>query len=281
MDSLPENIVLVVDDIGIPFSHYNTGFPVPFDSYKRLLELAQQFNLAIPVAAITCFFDLDNISRMAEINKDAEKIIDFLNSHSEYLPVWNHGLTHRYNGHLTEFLLLSPERRVPENIQREHLALSQEILRKTGLTAHDILVPSGHAWEPNVTDKIAHELGFKGITIMGCLKRPFTEWIRNFREPCLRKWKDSRYLHSLYRLGLGISMKRDFDIWDYLKMHQYIHPTNRFIKFLVRRNQNMESKLHHFCAHIQNFVAAESLKIWKRILQDLLRWKKNWQNVTS
>jgi hypothetical protein len=267
-------IVLVVDDIGMPFSQYTTGFAIPMDAYYLLLELAHEFNLIIPVAAVAAFLDVDNISGKVEVNKDAGRIIDFLRTNSEILPVWNHGLTHRYGGRLTEFLLYTSDGSVPRNIQYDHLAVSQEIIKKAGLGCPTILVPPGHAWEPDVTDAIALELGFEGIAIVEGIKTPFKQWIRHPNKPFQKTWPPSKHLDSLFRQGLGISVsKHTFEMKDYLKMRQYVLPSNRIIKLLVRRTRGSSVLYDHFYAHIQNFADIKSLKIWRRILRDLLKWE--------
>ena len=270
-----KKIVLAVDDIGMSFSQYTTGFAIPMDAYYLLRELAHEFNIIIPVAAIAAFLDVDNISGKAEVNRDADRIIDFLKTNSEALPVWNHGLTHRYGERLTEFLLYTTDESVPRSVQHDHLAASQEIIEKAGLGRPSILVPPGHAWEPDVTDVVAMELGFRGIAIVEGIKTPFKQWVRHPNKPFKKTWPPSRHLNSLFRLSLGISVLKNTIEWkDYLKMHQYILPSNRIIEYLARRTRGSGVQHDHFYAHIQNFVDIKSLRFWRRIIRDLLIWEK-------
>jgi hypothetical protein len=266
---------LVVDDIGIPYSYYDSGFKVGMDPLERILGLAEDFDVRIPVAVIAGFLDVCGVSGRVPPNQDAGRIIEFLGAHPDRLPVWNHGLTHSRSGRLTEFQVFADEDRVPEETQRESLALSQEIFREVGLGEPDTLVPPGHAWEPGVTDRLAKELGFRSIAISMGKKTPFRRWLRHPGRPFERTWGASEYLESRFRLGLGISAsKKDFLFKDYIKMRQYICPANGLVRLLTQRTRKSEIVPDHFYAHIQNFADAESMGTWRLVLRVLVGWKK-------
>lgn len=268
-----KRIVLVVDDGGIPFDKSNgTSNPIPFDAYQRILELAEKFNLIIPIAVIADFIDVDGISSNYRlINKDAERIIAFLKKNAFRLPVWNHGLTHSYKNHETEFFIYGAQETVPESFQREHFEMSQTIFKNVGLKPPEVFVPPGHAWEPGVTDRIAKEFGIKTIAIREFEKRELRSWLKTPRSPYKMKWKRSLHLRSIYRLGLGItSTKRHFSNFDVVKTQAYIWPQNILLHFLIHRNIRLTQKTDHFFAHIQNFSDSNAMWFWDKIFSYLV-----------
>ncbi len=170
---MSDKVFLVIDDIGIPNERPDlTGVTIEFSNYQRLLRIAEENDVCIPVAVTAAFLDTDNISGLGLANKDSERIVLFLSENQQYLPVWNHGLSHRFEEEFTEFGSYKEGKQVSNEIQREHLEVSQQIFSYLGLGKPDVFVPPAHAWILGVTDLIAGEIRFKYMAIRQFEKRP-------------------------------------------------------------------------------------------------------------
>ena len=97
---------LVFDDGGFIYSKpNNTGFKIDTKVYYRLLSLAKKNEIKIPVACTAAFFDVDNISKLNTVHPEAERILKMFDENRDFLEIWNHGLTHRYQSDFLEFYL--------------------------------------------------------------------------------------------------------------------------------------------------------------------------------
>lgn len=265
-----DGIVLVVDDGGFPCENGDALEP-----YKRIGELAERFNVIVPVAVTACYIDLNNIAGLERINRDAEKIVDFLRTNTNRLPVWNHGLTHAYGEASTEFALYGvPSGSVPESVQQSHFELSQRIFRDAHLPLPRVFVPPGHAWEPTVTDRLAAAAGFSHIAIREFEKKSLGGWLLSPRNPYLATWDEPQGVKPLYRLGLGIPhYQHRLGRGDRRKVRIYTRPGNVLTRLLVYRTTGLVRKPHHFFAHVQNFVNPGSEKFWADVITILLNFR--------
>ena len=250
---------LVFDDGGLIYSNpNNTGFKIDVKVYERILFLAKNNNIKIPIACNAAFFDIDNISKLYTVNPKAEKILKIFDNNKEYLEIWNHGLNHRFKNECTEFYSYDAGT-VSYNYQLEHLKLSQEIFNKLCIKP-TVFVPPGHAWEQGVTDKIAKEVGIDTIAIREFEKTNFKSWIKNPFKPYKETWGKSEHINTLFRLGLGISFdKIYFNEKSKQKMFDYV--SNQFPKsVLINRKFKLKYPVDHFFAHIQNLQKKESVE---------------------
>ena len=266
-----DGILLVVDDAGLPFDNPDgTGVPVPFDAYLRVLDLAQRFGVTIPVATTAGFIDVNNISGLGLASPHAERLVAFLDENRCWLPIWCHGLTHRFGTSFTEFDLYDNEGGVPAGRQSEILERSRGLFASLGLDPPSVLVPPGHAWQPGVTDRLARAAGFDTIAIRQFEKTTVGRWLCRPSRRYKRTWSDSSHLNTLYRLGLGLRYnKRDMSAWDLSRCKRYIFSTRPVVSAVLHRRLSVETP-HHFFAHIQNFSSADSMVFWKRIMEQLL-----------
>jgi hypothetical protein len=268
-----KRIIFVVDDGGLAFDRPDGhGYRIGLECYERVLNLAIRHDITIPIAVTAGFIDIHNLAGLELKNPDAHELIEFLKLHQKRIPVWNHGLTHTYDGSLTEFQLYAHSMKVPENIQRQHLELSQNIFESVGLIRPTVFVPPGHAWEQGVTDRLAKEFGIKHIAIREFEKAPLLQWLTSQRRPYLWRWEPSQYLNTIYRLGLGIPYNRrrltSFSCWKAMK---YIEPGNMFFHYLIHRTKQDIEKPHHFFAHIHNFIYPSADGCWDRLIERILK----------
>jgi hypothetical protein len=267
-----KNIILVIDDGGLPTEHPDgSGYPLGLDCYQRILELAETLDIVVPIAVTAGFIDIRNRANLKYTNPNKDKLIQFLIDNRRRLPVWNHGLTHSFDQQPTEFLLLNPIRKVPEQTQRHHLELSQTIFEECGLGRPGVFVPPGHAWETGMTDKLAKQEGIQCIAMREVEKTPLNYWIRHPGTPYWQRWQASDHLATLYRLGLGIPYnKRHFNSFDQWKAVQYANPANTFIRYAIHRSMKPPIPPHHFFAHVHNFSNVNALEFWVPLTKKLL-----------
>ena len=260
--------MLVIDDGGFITSNPDgSGFPIPFKTYVRVLELAKRHEIKIPIACTACFFDLDNISGVATPNPDADRLLKLFADNPHHLELWNHGLTHRLRDGYTEFLEYGSDP-VPEAIQVLHLESSRQIFKQVGFNT-EILVPPGHAWEQGVTDRLASELGFKVIAAREFEKAPMHLIVRNSAQRDLMKWTHSRYLETRFRLGLGLKFDQTtFSDWGLLRTTAYVRGAF-WARLLLNRRLGLKYPVHHYFAHIQNFVDSSSDNFFDQVMSGI------------
>lgn len=260
---------LVVDDGGFSTSSPDgAGFAVGLSHYETLAELAERHGLRVPLAVTAGFVDLGNLSGEGLAGPESSRLVDFLKRHESVLPVWNHGLTHRYGDHLTEFGVRGSAVGVPEEVQARSVELSQAIFADLGLAVPQTLVPPGHAWEPGVTDRLASRAGIRAIAIREFEKTSPGAWLVRPWRRFERAWPRSDFLGTLYRSGLGVAYdKRRFESWDLWKARQFARPSPRWLALLIHRTPSVRPP-HHFYAHIQNFTAS-SVGFWDRLIPAL------------
>jgi hypothetical protein len=272
MRTIDKKTIFVVDDGGFILDRPDgSGYRIGMECYERVLELAIRHHISIPIAVTAGFIDIHNQAGLGLCNPYANELIEFLKSHQDYLPVWNHGLTHNHNSARTEFLLYDSNEKVPEEKQRRHLELSQQIFKSVGLQLPTVLVPPGHAWEPGVTDRLAKEFGINQIAIREFEKTTLLQWLTNQRKPYRYYWQPSQHLNTIYRLGLGIPCNKyqlnRFLCW---KAMRYIAPSNAILHYLIHRTKQSINMPHHYFAHIQNFILPDAEKCWDRLIEHIL-----------
>lgn len=261
--------ILVIDDGGFSYERADsTGFPISLDNYSIILGLAKKHNIHIPIAVTAAFLDIKNISELGIANSSADKIIDFFKNNKKYVSVWNHGLNHMYNGEFTEFGSYSGSNRSPKE-QSHILDISQKIFSSVGLAKPEVLVPPGHFWQQNVTDKISSKYGIKSIAIRESEKSRILD-VLLFKSGFFKKtWNKSKYLGTIYRLGLGIKYnKTNFSRWDILKMKKYVSRLSWAMNLIVHRKLNPIVP-GHFFAHLQNFSRPESGIIFSEVIRQI------------
>jgi len=265
---------IVFDDGAFPsFYPDGTGPVIPFENYQRLLELAERTNTVIPIAVTTAFIDVNNIASMNLTHQNSAQIVQFLQLNKDRLPVWNHGLTHHYEKNFFEFSPCTNSTAVPEEYQHKHLDLSQEILTSLDLGNMSIFVPPSHCWQWGVTDYIAQQYDIQAIAIRQFEKSSLLDWLKQPRHPYTITWPESRYLTTLYRLGLGIAADLpEINAIQTWKAKQYIQPSNRFLYYLIHRSKTSVKRPHHFFAHIQNLSSKGSLENWVSIINNLKKF---------
>ena len=266
-----EKVLLVVDDIGAANELPDgSGAPIDFSNCQRLLRIAIENKVRIPVAVTAGFLDIDNVAGLGVTNRHADKIIRILEENRQHLPVWNHGLTHRFEDEYTEFGSYKQGRDVSAELQRQHLEVSQKIFKSIGLGEPDVFVPPAHAWVPGVTDKIVGELGFSAMAIRQFEKKSLTDWLKSPSHPYKQTWPQPAVIETYYRLGLGIPYNvRSVGLFQYLKSRQYISPGNKAIRFMLYRSADTIMKPHHYFAHIQNLTTDKSVYWMGKIIQQL------------
>lgn len=266
---------IVFDDGGLITSNPdNTGFKIDFVAYERLLELAKRNDIKIPIACTASFFDFNNCYDKSIINKNAEKIIRLVQNNKDYLEIWNHGLTHMYNNEYTEFYSYV-NGKVSHEIQEYNIKTSRQIFETAGIKTQTF-VPPGHAWEQDVTDLIASKYGFKEIAVREFEKTSLKSWIKNPLNRYKKQWNKSKYINTLFRLGLGIPHdKTNFAKRDYKKTKLYI--TQPFpINILINRKIKFQFYVDHFFAHIQNLSDEKSLAFFDYVIKKMkLKVNKN------
>lgn len=275
MDYL-NRIPIVFDDGGFPTANPDgTGFPVGLEPYKRILELAETNDIVIPVAVTAAYLDVNNVAGLGQVHEKAEEIILFLTRNRHRIPVWNHGLTHCYSKHSTEFDVLDNRLSVPRDIQEEHIALSQEILRISDLGEHKVFVPPGHLWEQDVTDLLAARAGYEYMAAGQFIKTPINRWFLQPNKPHLRLWQDSDHLRLLYRHNTGIThLKTRFNAIDRFKTSIFLDPQNPVTKRIVYRSGSGIREPNHFFAHVQNLVHSDSIPFWDFVIRKILATRK-------
>lgn len=268
------NNFLVFDDGGMTHSNPNGfGYELCYEIYERILKLAKENEIQIQIACNAIFFDVDNIAKLNMINPHCDKILNLLHKNIDHITVWNHGLNHQYLNESTEFYSYI-NGKIDYKYQEEHIKISQEIFDKIGFNTN-VLVPPGHAWEQDVTDKIAKKYGIKSIAIREFEKKSLTEWIKSPLNPYKKTWQESKYLNSLFRLGLGI--KYDslyFDSKIYHRVNDYI--LSQFPKsLLIHRRLKLKYPIDHFFAHIQNLQNPNNFQLFDQIIKKIKSLKIN------
>ena len=263
-----KNNVLVFDDGGMTHSNPDgTGFKIDTKVYDRILLLAKKNDIKIQIACNAVFFDIDNIAGMNLLNPDCDKILKLFDDNKNYLEIWNHGLNHRYKNESTEFFSYN-EGSISYNYQKEHLKLSQEIFVKNSFSP-TVFVPPGHAWEQNVTDKIAKEQGLTSIAIREFEKTSLKSWIRNPGKPYKMTWEKSESLNTLFRLGLGIAFDQVF-FNDKVKSKMSNYISNSFPQsLLINRKLKLKYPVDHFFAHIQNLQDKKSVDYFDNAIKQI------------
>jgi hypothetical protein len=271
MDYL-DRVPIVFDDGGFPFAAPDgSGFRVGLEPYGRILDLAEKNDVVIPVAVTSAFIDTGDIAGLGMAHESSGEIIDFLLRNRERMPVWNHGLTHRIQGHFTEFGKPREEKAATAERQEKHLRLSQEIFHSAGLGRPNVFVPPGHVWESGVTDRIAAMLGIRYMAVGQFLKAPIGNWLLHPLNPHLRRWTGSDHLELLFRHGTGIPhTKTRFSELDRLKASLFLKPGSRLVKQLVFRTASGISEPHHYFAHVQNLVDPASFEFWDFVIGRIL-----------
>jgi hypothetical protein len=265
--------VLVFDDGGMTHSNPDgTGFKIDLKVYDRMLLLAKKNNIKIQIACSAAFFDIDNIAGLSLLNPECDKILKLFDDNKDFLEIWNHGLNHRYKNECTEFFSYK-DGAISLEYQKEHLKLSQDIFKKVNISPN-VFVPPGHAWEQNVTDKIAKEFGLNAIAIREFEKNSFKAWIKNPMQPYKMTWEKSQNINTLFRLGLGIAFDRvHFDEKVKHKMSNYI--TNRFPQsLLINRKLKLKYPVDHFFAHIQNLQDPNSVDYFDNAIKQIKELKR-------
>ena len=260
--------ILVFDDGGMTHSNPDgTGFKIDIKVYDRILLLAKMNDIKIKIACNAVFFDTDNIAGLNMLNPECDNILKLFDLNKDYLEIWNHGLNHRYKNEFTEFFSYE-NGSVSQKYQREHLKLSHDIFIQSGFNP-DVFVPPGHAWEQNVTDKIAKQLGYTSIAIREFEKTSFKSWIKNPRRPFKMTWDKSENLDTLFRLGLGIAFDHiNFDLKVKFKMSNYI--SNKFpLSFFLNRKSKLKYPIDHFFAHIQNLQNPNNVTYFDNVIKHI------------
>ena len=266
---------LVFDDGGFIFSNPdNSGFKLNFELYTRILQLAQLNEVKIAIACTAMFFDIDGLYSKNNINPNIDLLIKFFHKNKDYIELWNHGLTHMTdNNRMTEFFCYEDGNIKKEN-QEFNIRTSQDIFSKIDLPPN-IFVPPGHAWEQDVSDKIAAKYNIEHIAIREFEKSNFREWIKCKTKRYKKEWTPSKELNSLFRLGLGIAYnKTQFTKKDYLKSSHYINNTIPF-SILANRKLKLKNSIDHFFAHIQNLQNSNSINYFDMIIKLIKKNKFN------
>ena len=266
--------VLVFDDGGMTHSNPDgTGFKIDIKVYDRMLLLAKKNDIKIQIACNAVFFDVDNIAGLNLLNPECDKILKLFDDNRSYLEIWNHGLNHRYKNECTEFFSYK-DGPISYDYQKEHLKLSQDIFKKNNILP-TVFVPPGHAWEQNITDKIAEEQGITAIAIREFEKTSFKAWIKNPGKPYKMTWEKSESINTFFRLGLGIAFDRvNFDQKVKRKMSNYI--ANRFPQsLLINRKLRLKYPVDHFFAHIQNLQDPNSVDYFDDVIKQIKGLKNN------
>jgi hypothetical protein len=265
----PNNTKYIVFDDGgfINSNPDNSGFPIGFNVYERILELAKKNEIIIPLACTANFFDIDRLYNKSKINPDAVKIMNLIRDNSDYLELWNHGLTHMFKNDYIEFYsYLDGE--IDRTVQFEKFKLSQKIFNRLGFFPVTF-VPPGHAWEPGVTDLISKAFGIKSIAIREFEKTPANIWFQNPFKRYKKEWESSNHLNTYFRLGLGLSHDQTlFDKKTYFKT--LLHIRNRFpLNILTNRKIRLKNKVDHYFAHVQNLVNESSIEYFTFVIKIL------------
>ena len=83
---------IVFDDGGYIYSNPDgTGFRLKHKIYERIINLAKEFNIKIPIACVASFFDIDKLYDNSNINPNIDKILNLLTNNKDYIEIWNHG----------------------------------------------------------------------------------------------------------------------------------------------------------------------------------------------
>ncbi len=268
--SLSDRILLVVDDVGMPTVYADgTGAPIPLAAYERVLRLAESRDLTIPMGVPAAYLSPEGERFGVVVNARGAEVVALLRDNSRRLPVWNHGLNHRFLTWRTEFLDYATGRAPAADEQERHLRLSQEILAELGLGRPRVFIPPGHGWQPDTTDRLARRVGLEAICLRAWEKTPVAHWLRRPSRRYWRRWELSRHLASLPRLGLGLpAAQTAIGRTSALKSRLFIHRPAP-ARWLIQRTFSHSWRPHHFFAHIQNFSSSRCLAFWERTLDEL------------
>jgi len=266
---------LVLDDGGLIYSNPdNSGFFLNIDIYDRILTLAKQCEIRIPIACTAIFFDIDEKYSKNKFNPKAERIVRLIQDNPAYLQLWNHGLTHTYDSEYIEYFSYSGGA-INQDLQNKHIEASQNIFRSLGF-APDTLVPPGHAWEEGVTDAIAQNYGIRNIAIREFEKTSLRDYLKKPWKRYKKEWAKSNHLNTYYRLGLGITYDQtEFHSIMVKRSEKYIKNTFPNSIFNLRKLK-LSNPVDHFFAHVQNFNNPESLDIFSHIIRIIKKEKSRW-----
>ncbi len=258
----------IIDDGAFPYALPEKECPVGMKVYENILKIAKAFQVRIPICLTLKHLDSTGISKEADPVPYCDELVSFLKENQKYLEIGYHGLTHEYQQHVGEFFRLDTNQAVPEEVQREHIQLSQDIFESWGLNFPELFVPPYHAWEEGVTDRLLSELGVKYIVSMPILKVGAHHYT----------WKGSQHLAFYPRKSLGLSGSDcHFSMNDFRKIRFY--PQKTVLEFVKDHIQpiSLMSKLrihhslfpkpvHSFMTHIGNFFD-ESLDFWLKLFE--------------
>jgi hypothetical protein len=209
------------------------------------------------------------MSNIGDVNKNIDQILDLFYKNSDFLEIWNHGLTHSSNDLATEFY--NYERgSVNVKVQDESLRLSQKIFSNAGFDI-TTLVPPGHAWESGVTDRIASYYGINTIAVREFEKKNITQWIKSPLHPFKQTWEESRYVNTIFRLGLGIPY--DLTIFS----DKVFDRTKRFLNgstlevLRMNRFKSLHYPVDHYFAHVQNLQNQNSMAYFNMCINEIKR----------
>lgn len=249
-------VFIIIDDGGFPYLEVAENRKIIlFDNYLNILRLAKDFEIRIPICVTMQYLDINNVSGCGEPISYARQLIELLHNNKKHIETGYHGLIHRYQNHAGEFYSLDINKPVPEEIQREHIHKSSLIFKDLGIEFPKLFVPSFHAWEAGVTDKILAEYGTQYLVSV-----PATRYNNHNYQ-----WAGSKYLAFLPRGDLGI-----YSFHYHLDRNKSKIAKECILPGLWRRIRHKRKPVHSYMTHITNFFP-ETYEFWK----ELFGWVRN------
>lgn len=267
--------LLVVDDGGRPYlKEGSQHLPVTMQTYQLLLEIAQSFEIILPVAYVFRYLDVNNLSGLGGALDYADELIDFMHEYEQQLPIFHHGLTHGYDyiigdpcwtGTHAEFFDIDHGRSITEEQQARHIAICDEICKELALDTPEVFVPPCHAWEPGVTDRLLAASGITQIITVSRLRF----------QGRIYRYDNSPYLRVLPRKPIGISHNMigiALNSKTLKKALRTVIPMNWF--WCLREHRKFSNPLmHSYYVHVTNFMP-DTREFWFRFF-DAIRSRSN------
>jgi hypothetical protein len=259
---------LVIDDGGRPYAGRDPhSEPIGMSHYELVLDLANKFDLTIPIAYTLRYLDHKNASGLGGALDYASDLTDFIRDNKARLPFYHHGLTHGYDyviddplwtGSHAEFFNLDTGTPVPDAQQARHFMLARRVCESQALGTPEAFVPPCHAWEPTVTDR---HLADSGISRLITVPR-FTFLGRTYDQG------QSSYVSVLPRRSLGVSASMTSGQLTEDKLREsgrLLAPTSW--RWSLRYFRDLGTHLvHSYYAHITNFDPPAK-EFWCRLFE--------------